>query len=395
MDQNRDRNGAEIVRIANLYDAPDFVKKAADSDIRTVSGSTGGVYGEPSRRLYPLHTKAATWTSYGFFLENEKRGEHVKDAKQIESNIRRAGMVHGIEKKLNSLKLAFAAKQQQTDHNLPDEDFAIVWHDEDGSTERHMRISNAAEIKTAAQWFYNNRDFFLRHPYAVRRDVADRLMQKAASVGSTLGDYRSFVERTAGYGACESGDVVNAIQARVAASRKGTGANTEKQDEMLKLASFLEEKPAAVMVHEVRHMLAEKLDEFDKTARLKGEIREGKLSRVEDLLFGMTRDKLASALDEHASTLTGNIYRVEDLARLKLAKVRDYLGDDIASAMSADGIHVSAVKAASVLKTLVRSDAKLLDLLMDEIGAAPVAKEASATSFKIEDSFLKEIATRR
>lgn len=388
MDQTQDLNGAEMHRLVQLYRAPDFVKTASAGQLTPAKPLAAPLYAWPQRELFPLHTKAATWTSYAFFLE--KKAELSKlDAECIEERILHAAKIHGVTKHCELLKQAHADNRPRTEEELPDDDFAVVVKKADGTTERHMPMRNALETKRAAAYLEEHRDLI---PFEQRRDIAERILFKVTQYGAALGNSAEYVEKQAGYGAGTASDAVACIRARVHASRRGPGAMSEKQAELLKLADILEEKPAQLRAPGIRVKLATVLDEFDREMKLTDQVREGHLARIEDVLFGLTRQKMAAAIDEHTQTITGNVYRLTDIERVKLGHFRDIFGDDIADELTADGLHVSGEKAAAVVPTLPRGDAQLFDRLMAEQSVYPVIKQASAEQVKIEHQFLQEIA---
>ena len=390
MDQVKDSNAVEFYRITKLYEPPEFVKAASSEELRGAGNLPRSAFADPIRELFPLHTKAAVWTSFAFFQQNRGLYKKADDAQLVESRIVRAARELGLTKELKQLKEASDANRPADDNDLSDDDFAVILYNE-GVKERHMPMRNALEVKKAAEYLQRYRNDFV---YNDRRAIADRILQKVAQYGAALGDKAEFLEKVAGYGACTAKEAVQAILTRVSVSRRGPGSLTPLQTDMLKLAEIFEEKPAQLHEPGMRVKLAGVMDSFDRAVGLTHMVREGKLDQVEDVIFHLTGSKMASAQKEHTSTITGNIYKLADVERLKLDDIRELLGDEIARSVTADGLHVNGEKAAEVIPTLPRGDAALLDSLMGETGLAPVAKEASAQAVQLERSFLQEIAKR-
>lgn len=389
MDQSRDDNGAELYKLARLYDAPDFVKAAARKDLRPDNPVPPAYYGDPRRLLYPLHHKAATWASYAFFLD-KRASLHPTDAACIEERILQAGAVHGVRPALDALKAAHARAQSGDPGDARDEDYAIVVRD-GNAVERYMPLRNSIEVKRGADYFLRHRD---RLPFDERREVAGRILQKAAEHCAALGDAAEQLEKQAGLGACQTAAVVAAVRDRVATSRRGPGELDDYQQGLLKLADILAARPASLRESAVRVKVAKAIDDFDRVTGLVGLVRDGSLPRVEDVLFPLTREKMASAASELTSTTTGHLYHLADVEKLKLASVRAQLGADIAEALTANGIHVSGDKAARVVPTLPRGDAEVFDRLMSQAGLQPVAKQAAAQPIQLDRQFLLEVAQR-
>jgi len=86
---------------------------------------------------------------------------------------------------------------------------------------------------------------------------------------------------------------------------------------------------------------------------------------------------------------SGSVYHDDDLAGVKLADVRDYLGTDLANAISSDGILVDTQKAAAVLPTLPRNDAEIFDQMVAELQIHPVMKTAGDRKWLSRDEVLQ------
>jgi hypothetical protein len=270
--------------------------------------------------------------------------------------------------------------------------FGIVWNNGDGTKERHLRMANAVETRKAAEFLVKHRDTF---PFDHRKELAERILEKVAEYGVNVGSISQELEKQAGLGYCTSTDACDLIASRVHVSRKGPGPLSTDQAEMLKLAQLIQNKPSAIRDQDIRVKVARIVDAFDRQHALVSAVKDGKLSRPEDIIFGVTREKLASAVSDHTGTITGNLYKLADVEKLSMRVVSDVLGADIADAMSANGISLSGEKAAEVIPTLPRNDAELFDKLMEAKGLQPAAKQASAQSIRLERNLLLEAAARR
>jgi hypothetical protein len=384
MDQSRDLNGQQLYRIVRTFPAPEFVKTA--STVELCGEKLGShMYADPVRRLFPCHTPAATWTSAAFFL-TKKADFSPEDQRAIEDRLSYFGNFHQIGKQIHDLHEKAAALKPK-EATISDDDFAIVIKERDGTVTRKYPIRNGMEIKAATDYLHKYRD---EMPFRVRQEIAEKILQKAASLGVTLGDSADFVEKQAGYGACSAKDCASLITGRVIASRKGPGPDGELQLEMLKLAKIILEKPSQLRQSGSLYKVAEIIDNFDRNNRLQE--YGPAFPRLEDVLFGVTREKMASVSKDYTTTITGSIYRLEDLERVKLAEVQAWFGEDIAESVTSDGLRVDSEKAAEVLPTLPRGDAELFDRMMSDLGLQPAAKEASHYTTGLSRDFLKELA---
>jgi hypothetical protein len=389
MDQRSDKGQREFHKIAATYNTPDYVKQASHEELCGNSTLPTEAYGDPKHRLFPCDTAAATWTSAAFFLEKKALFKPT-DAEFIEKRITRCAHIHGIgnavdelKKKVESIKLAKTVIPD--DSTLSDDDFALVW-EENGSKRRHYRMVNVNEVKAAADYLVKHR---VELPFEIRQQIADKILQKQAEYGVTLGALNEYITKQAGHGASPCSEVVTAIKNRVKATRQGNQLS-ELQSEMLKFATMLESNRAKLREPGMRVKVAGVIDQFDRTMKIKQ--YDSAIRPVEDVVFGLTGEKMAEVAKEHCGLLTGSIYKLADLERVKLAEIRDYFGDGFADRVTSDGLHVDSEKAAALLPTLPVPDAIQLDRLLSSLGVQPIAKEASQEQTRLSEQYLGELA---
>jgi hypothetical protein len=384
MDQTRDVSGRQLYRINQLYKPPQFVKSASVDDLCGHDDLPLQVFGDPRHRLFPCHTAAATWTSMAFFTE--KKAEFRRDdAQLIEGRILHCAKVHGIERQVKALSEKIAKTVAGTEAELHDDDFAIVVGDE-----RHYPMRNSIEVTKAAAYLVKWRD---KMTYDLRQQMADKILQKSAQHGVSLGEMSDIIEKQAGHGACSAREASELIVNRVYASRKNAGDYSDAQTRMLKLAEEIVKFPSKIREPGMLCKLAATVDCFDRFTGLTNQYGP-EFPRAEDVLFGLTGEKMASVIRDHCSTTSGNIYKLADLERVKIADVRERMGDDFANAVTTDGLRIDSEKAAAIVPTLDRGYADLFDRLLADTGIMPMAKEASAEAIKISHGFLKELAQR-
>jgi hypothetical protein len=386
MDQTRDLSGQQFYRLTRLYPPPEFVKKADVTALCGDSDMPPDAYGDPIHRMYPCHSQAATWASMAFFLD--KKAEHKpKDAEVIEQRIIRFADYHGIPNAIDELQKKASSLTKEGEVTLSDEDFALVFT-EGTDKQRHFPLRNTKEVKTASAYLYKHRDFF---PYNLRRDFADRVLQKAAQYGAALGETSDYIERQAGHGACATKTAVDMLRDRVKAAQKGPGPFSDVQKQLLVLADMFEQHPSRLREPGVRVKLASVVDDYDRAT---GVYRDygNKLLRPEDVLFELTSEKMASVIRDHCSTTTGMIYKLADVEKLRIDDVRDNLGSELADALKTVGPFVDGEKAAEIIPTMDRGLAEMFDQLMISHGNRPMAKEASAESLGLSRSYLQELA---
>jgi hypothetical protein len=242
LDQTEDLAGTERHRLVSLYEPPVFVKAAAtaapDDVMRAkLCGDESlppHVYADQPHRKYPCHNAAATWTSAMFFFDKRASLSPAR-AQAVETRLLQAADYFNIRHDVDELQQKVATANVHTLQQLPDSAFALVWDDQ-GSKERHYPLRNAAEVKTAADWFVQHRTAF---HFADRQQIAAKIMEKAAafSVAVPL-ETSEILARTAGYGYCPASDVIEMLHFRSQlAHRSKPGLSQELQ----KLANLVAE----------------------------------------------------------------------------------------------------------------------------------------------------------
>jgi len=390
MDQTQDIGGRVLYRIQQLYQPPEYVKKASVDDLCGHIDNDGNrdvplqAYGDPQRMLFPCHTAAATWVSMGFFAEKKANFKQF-DAQSIEDRILHCAEIHGIRQQIEELRDKIASGEAFPEVVYGDDDYALI-----AGNERHYLMRNAEEVIKAADYVIKWRD---QLPYEMRQQMADKVLNKAAKITMTLDHRHDDIQKLAGHGACLAKEACDMLIGRVQATIKGPGKLGEEQAAMQKLAETFQTNPSKLREPGVRCKLAAAVDAFDRRMGLANQYGP-EFPRVEDVLFSITGEKMAAAVTEHCATVTGNIYKLADLDKLRVRDVADAMGSEMADAMTIDGIHVNSEKAAEIIPTLDRGFAQLFDNLMSTKLLSPVAKEASAQAQKINRQYLHDMAAQ-
>ena len=370
LDHVSDVNGAELCRLAQLHDFPDFVKSADVNVTRNPGELPESVYAAPSIKAYPCHTPASTYLSALFFQEKAAE-QHPRDAAQIRQRL--DGMVNywGIKAAVDQMRDEWTKQSKVAEDALPDSDFAFVWKNEDGTVDRHLRMSNAMETKVAAEWLYEHRDELV---YADRRTMADKITEKAAQYGASLGDHDTFIERQAGRGVCEPAAVVRMIRGRAKLAN-----DQVSRDQINKLADTVETTPQFALDPGNLTKLAETVDTIDHSLRLVGKYTEA-LPRPEDVIFSAVFKEAKASINRSCSMTSGTVYDSGDFANLDLQSVKAAFGDAFANEVQS-GLGVDPEKCAAIAATLPLPDAELFDSVAQAAGINPLpVKSASDAS---------------
>ena len=372
-DQTTDLNGQQLHRIFSVYPLPDFVKNASQAEVCGKGDLPTHLFADATRRRYPIHSGPATVISSIFF--NEKRAEiQPQLAETIAARLEKAAeyfQVTGYTRRLREK----VASTHSPERDLTDDVFAIVFDGADGTKERHYPMRNINEVKMASVWLIDHRD---QLPFDDRRQIADKVLQKAAQFGAGLPEHRYALEKMAGLGACSGEDAAKLIRTRIFALGHSHKPNTLQQ-ELEKLARICEKDPKRIQHFGELTKVASVIDMFDRQHGLHTKY-DDVIERPEDVLFGVT-EKAAMEVDSNivGNALTGNYYKKADLQTLPMRDLADNLGEDFAAEVSTANAWVDTEKLASIVPTLPLGDAELFDEVAAASGVMPFAtKSASA-----------------
>jgi len=387
IDQTGDLNGQQLYRLSKLYPLPEFVKKASSQDIFGSDDLETHQYADPAHRLFPCHTAPATYVSTLFFMD--KRAELSPEAcEQVDARLDQFAFMYGIGERIADLREKIATAID-ANIELTDDDYALVLsagESPSGVKEAYYPLRNALEVKRAAEYLSENRDAI---PYEYRHRMATSILKKANVVGAGLGDLDEFLLKQAGEGACLASEVVELLAERAILLRRG--ARPELAEQIEKMAAAIAKQPAVAQDSEQLVEIANIIDQVDRASGLKA--RYDDLTCPEDVFFSITSKVASQIRNEHVSTTSGSIYRLDDMDALKVSDVKDVMGDDFAEAISTSGLFISPEKLAEVAPTLPRGDAELFDQLLNSVGITPVAKEAAHVANRLEKEDLIRLAS--
>lgn len=365
LDPVDDSNRVELVKIAQRYELPQFVKQA-DLDSTMDPGQIAvTAYADPVRKKFPCHNAAATWLSAAYF--HEKSAEyHIKDRSRICERFEKFADYFAIRPAYDAI--VKKAEQLRGNDQLPDSHYAYVWQSKDGTKERFYPLDTTANIKVAAEWLHKERDAI---PFHNRNVIANKILEKAAAKGAALGDQLTdFIEKQAGRGIPDPPELYTMLD------RRAKLANSQQhRDAIEKLAEAVQRTPRVAMQPNELVKLATTVDMIDHAIGLKGNYTDI-LPRPEDVIFKITYTKAASDHQQVCALQTGNIYDKSQLAKLAREDVEDLFGTDFANEVCT-GLEIDPEKMAAVAHTLPRPDAELLEAVLSEAGQQPQMSKAA------------------
>ncbi len=368
VDQTADKNGAELYRLSQLYDFPDFVKKADFNVVMNPGALAVTVYADPVRRQFPCHNAPSAWLSAAYFYE-KKAEFHPNDAARIEQRLSDYVDYWRIRPQVEALRAKNAEYTKTASDSLPDSAYAYVWVTPTGHKERRLPMRSAAEVKQAADYVFEYAD---RFDFKTRNTMAKKIMTKAAAFGAALGDRRPWLEKSAGMGVGDPKSIVAMIEDRA----KLATNNLAFRQGIVKLAEVVRTTPRAALHPDALADLCHTVENIDRTLGIFGKYA-GTVQRPEDVIFAVTFSKAAAELNETCALTSGNAYRKEQFSKIALDDVRALFGDEFAEQVK-KGFHVCPEKMAELAHTLPRGDAELFDRLMNDCGLHPVQVKAAS-----------------
>lgn len=370
LDQTQDISGRETHRLTSLYPPPDFVKSANQERLNGTGDLQRQMYADPRNKLYPCHTAPATWMSALWFADKQA-SYAAAEAEAIRHKIHQAANFFGISGLVTALEEKVAADRADDLTRLPDDAFAVVWTSDMGDRERYYPLRNATEVKFAAHWFKQYRDSFAFHD---RHTIANKILTKAAEFDADTSPAEGTLELSAGLGACAAKVASDMLRQRAQLVRR---THADLAGALTKLAEVIDANPENGRSEQTRLKLAAFVDSVDRDAHLDRLYDAGGLQRPEEVLFAITEKVARDFMSAHVETTTGNVYALEDLEKIAVDDVRNWLGDEFADAVSAGGVYMDRDKLAAIVPTLDRGMAATFDRLAAEKGLEPAVKSAA------------------
>ena len=310
------------------------------------------LYADPQQRKYATHTPAATWVSALYFYGDRSGSQATREL--VAANLEKMANYHGIAAAVRGLREQLDADVAPADTALADSDFALIRKEGDVKS-RHVRVTNAKEVKVAAEWFAQYRDEFT---FPERVKIAEVLLEKAHQFGASLGDQVESLEKQACLGISTAADVVGLLTSRIHALGP-VERPTELQLDLQKLAATVAANQDLAYKQAFVRQLAETVDTIDRAHKLHYRY-DSYLQRPEEALFGVTV-KMAAALEASlVATKTGNYYRREDLDVLDADTLQGVFGDAF-TAHAVGGVFVDNEKLAAWVPQMSIEDAHTFD----------------------------------
>ena len=355
-DQRGDVIGTLRHAIDKSCDLPACVKQATDAELRGEAGLPPEAFADSIGKRYPIHTKAATILSAAYFVRTADRLSS-KQAEAVADRLNWASRYWDADAELAVALTVKAAEETASYYLFPDR--------------QEGPLNHADEVIKAASWLLEWRDQLDRPERAA---AAGRILIKAAAMGVDLGDDTDSLRRMHGAGLAAHSRVMGAIESRAKLCRAD-----DDRAVMHKLAATIDGNFDLLNTDAgFAATLVDTLDAFDRDYAAVPMYGHG-LARAEDAVYAITVKTAQDYGDEHVSLVTGSVYALSDVEEIASRSIADQMGAELAFDLGAPGGGLDRVKAAEILPTLPRDDARRFDRIADAHGVAPRVKAAAAS----------------
>jgi len=384
----------QLCKLAQLVEFPAYVneapitqvipshaeKQAVDGGIVPVVDIPPTAFADPANRLFPCHTKAATYVSY-LYYQPQRADMDSALVERTDAQFDKFAELWNIEHDMATARAAMCPNcnmDKSASDTIADDDYAaVVQHPDCSSTvARYCPVRNATEVKVAAQWLRNYRGDI---PFRVRQPMAVRILDKAAEYHADLGDSFDVLERIAGRGFIDGPATRHAIDMRLQYVKHAAEQPSESLlDELRAIGERVAlPLPSSVNVGDSMLKFAAALSDFDEQYELTS--LYDTLGYPEDVIFGHTLKYAYEFVNEACQLTNGSVYKRAQFDALHLDNVRTVLGDAVADSVVSRGPNqVDGIKFAEVAATLPRGDADVLEQLLADCGEQPLMKQATA-----------------
>lgn len=351
----------ELYALFQQHAAPAYVKRAGYT--ADLPDGTDNQFADADNRRFPMQDKSATWTSACIFFN--KYAADGLNAGVIRERLLQQARLFGILADVAGLEKQAATTDPAA---LPDDLFGYVQ-----GNERRLPLRNTQEVGAAITWLAKHAS---QMSLPVRQDIADRLLTRAADLQLILtAEAQDQLEKTAGHGTRNSHDLSQLLLSRAdaAAERRQPAL----RDEFFKLAQAVQADPQLSRDNQFVQQVQAVVDRADQQLHITAHYGYGVLP-PEDYLYGITKRALQQEQDQFVPLANGSVYHKTALAKVRLADIREQLGDEIAETLTNEGLFLDMTKLSYALPALSRTDADLFDRLVRQLGEAPAMKQAAA-----------------
>jgi len=358
VDQSTDISGQVLRQIAATHPLPLFVKSAGEaSNLGDTEELAAHIYAYQQQRMFPCHTKSATWLSAAYFAQ-QRDSVHPVDRPQIVDHLQKQANFFNIGPVVATILAAPVFEEE----SLPDSSYALIVKTADDRTERLLPLRDAEEVKVAADWFYAG---WKDMPFDIRHEIATRIHSKLAESDTT--ENHEQLEKTAGMGFCDKDDIVSAWAVRGLLTRS---TFPEHSKQAIEIAETVRKADIDLRDTSLRIKMAATMDDFDIATNLRSRYCDT-ITWPENTLFHITEKQAMAFVDDHVMLLNGSVYKKADLAKISSGQLQDWLGDAFAD--KCGGVLPDPERIAKAAAALNEDSTRLFNKLAQSAGIYPTA----------------------
>ena len=283
--------------------------------------------------------------SAAYFGYNEPRLNYKRAMyDHVKGRILKAADTYDIRKDVDGVLVKMAEEPEQMGYSL-------IVADDPRKTYVQWILNNVDHVKQAGDYF---NEYRFNYTQAQRKTIATGIMKRASDLNMDLDTLPKAVHADSGYGIPDKVQLVDELLSRAKLSK-----DAELSIALANIGAMICEIPNIAESTEALTKLAEVINEYDKAAGLDKQVLRGKLLAAEDIVFGTSINKTASALSD-AVKINKYIFSLTKLAELDNNIYSNILGDKFVEQIKTEG-KVDTIKLANELNKLAIEDKEALE----------------------------------
>lgn len=330
-------------------------------------------YADPAHEEFPCHTKAATWVSSAYFIENyDKIKEPFRQ--MIGFNLEKHAQYFGIVPEIQHYVDVVSRKMTEKEAAAPEYMYAIEEQQPDGTVKRAGLISSEARAEEASNWVLSNRNEL---PLEKCGEIAERILDIAEAGHYTL-EKKAELERLVGSGFNDPESIKRQLVKRAKLGYRKSPAASAKMMEMADAFSNndLYSNPEAM------YKMACAVDAYDHQMGLTAARARGDINYPADIFYQYSLSEMQKVASSHVQLQTGETFDLEKLASINKNAFEEEFGTELADELYT-GLKLDKEAAAAILPTLPRPQAQQLSVFLSEKNIDPTFTEKAAQAITI------------
>ena len=331
---------------------PTYVKEYTPLTKEGSSNLTDNQWADDVRRWFPIDCKENTWMSAAYFGFNEDKLPYKQAMRDyVKTRIIKAAGLYDIRKDVDEVF------NKMSETQAPVVFYGLVVDNPPGVMDMEFPLNSMNEVKQAAEYF---NEYRFNYTPEQRKEIAGNIVKRAEVLGVDVETLPKSVHVDAGYGIPDKLELVTEILDRAHLSK-----DAELSLALANIGQMICELPSIAESTEALQKLAEVISEYDRATGLDKRVARGKLLAAEDIVFGTSINKAASALSD-AIKLDKYVFSITKLAELDNNIFANILGDEFVEKIKTEN-KVDPVKLAGALDKLNIEDKVALEEYIQSI----------------------------